>query len=268
MKNIYTTNNYRLFVAENNFQNYLVLEESIGYNHCIIDWDLSSTEVSAIAQKFYTIGLTEDDFCDGENWEDSNFREMYNSFCEVESSLKVYVNDCGDIIITIHTSGFNNEYSNVWGYFDDEDAIQFLISYTNGNGDFDMEPFKHPWGKTYFTNDEMESEVEGLELVGENYILSDKVTEEWPVYSVLKRAGFHYTTERVATVHGHVPTQKDLDNIASYMDDECREDLHMEIAPCTPEYFLSEYIWKYSDADPDFYDILRDEFGFKWGTLK
>ena len=191
--NTYTTNNYTLFVADDLFQYYLILEENTSYNHRIIECGPIDTEVAAIGQKFRTIGLTEEDFCDNEKWKDCDFRRIYGFFYKVEPSLKVYVNDCGDITVVIHMSGFNNKYSNIWGYFDDEDAIQFLVSYTNGNGDFDIEPFKHFLGKTYFTDEEMEEVVDGLTLVGENGIISDEVTEEWPVYETLTKAGFHYT---------------------------------------------------------------------------
>lgn len=263
MKNIYTYENYSLFVGEDNFQNYLVLEENGTYNHLVFEWDLSDTEITAIAHKFYTVGLT-DDFCDICDWEEEDFREDYycNSFYKVERpTIKVYVNDCGDAVLLLHM----DENYNMWTTMEqDEDTVDFLLSYAEGNGKWEsMEGFDK-----MYTDEEVEEVFEGLELVGENYILSDKVDEDWPVYSFLKRGGFHYATERVATVHGHIPTQKDLDNIAGYMNDEYREDLHMEIAPCAPEYFLSEYIWKYSDADPAFYDILKDEFGFRWGTLK
>jgi len=194
MNNIYTTNNYTLFVADDGFQYYLILEGNASYNHRIIEWGPSDTEASALGQKFRTIGLTEEDFCDNEKWKDYNFRRIYGFFYKVEPSLRVYVNDCGDIVITIHTSGFNNKYSNIWAYMDDEDAIKFLVSYTNGNGDFDMEPFEHSLGKTYFTDEEMEELVDGLDLVGENGVILDKVAD-WPISAVLAKAGFHYTTK-------------------------------------------------------------------------
>ena len=33
-------------------------------------------------------------------------------------------------------------------------------------------------------------------------------------------------------------TQEELDNIATYMDDEIREDVAFDLAPCTPEEFF------------------------------
>lgn len=54
-------------------------------------------------------------------------------------------------------------------------------------------------------------------------------------------------------------TQRDMDVIASYMDDEIREDLHADLAPCAPEEFLNAYL----ERDPDFLKLLKNEFDFK-----
>lgn len=50
-----------------------------------------------------------------------------------------------------------------------------------------------------------------------------------------------------------------MDTIASYMDDNIREDLHFRIAPCSPDLFLREY----TKRDPDFEKLLYDEFGIE-----
>lgn len=50
--------------------------------------------------------------------------------------------------------------------------------------------------------------------------------------------------------------QELMDMIASYMDDEKRETVHAELAPCTNE----EFILRYLELDPDFEQILRIEF--------
>lgn len=50
--------------------------------------------------------------------------------------------------------------------------------------------------------------------------------------------------------------QKEMDTIASYMNDEIREDLHLEMAPCEPEDFLREYLKR----DPEFETLLKQEF--------
>lgn len=52
-------------------------------------------------------------------------------------------------------------------------------------------------------------------------------------------------------------TQELLEVIATYMNDDIRERLHCEIAPCEPEFFLKEY----SKRDSGFKELLYDEFG-------
>lgn len=54
-------------------------------------------------------------------------------------------------------------------------------------------------------------------------------------------------------------TQHQMDAIATYMDDDIREDLHFKPAPCDPELFLSEYVKKV----PDFAELLKSEFGIE-----
>lgn len=39
-----------------------------------------------------------------------------------------------------------------------------------------------------------------------------------------------------------------MNEIATYMNDEIREDIHVDLAACTPEQFLTAYC----NADPDF----------------
>ena len=50
--------------------------------------------------------------------------------------------------------------------------------------------------------------------------------------------------------------QSTLDAIAMYMDDDIRETVHAELAPCTPDEFLIRYV----ELDPDFADLLDSEF--------
>lgn len=59
-------------------------------------------------------------------------------------------------------------------------------------------------------------------------------------------------------INGHILNNEDLSNIATYMDDEIREHLHFELAPCDPEEFLDAYIREADDED--FMDILKNEF--------
>ena len=54
-------------------------------------------------------------------------------------------------------------------------------------------------------------------------------------------------------------TQQLLDVIATYMDDNLREDIHFRLAPCEPDFFLKEYVKR----DPEFAELLRDEFGIE-----
>ncbi len=61
------------------------------------------------------------------------------------------------------------------------------------------------------------------------------------------------------TIYGRKITQDDMDNIATYMDDEIRERLHFELAPCKPEEFLAAYMEK----DPEFEELLEREFDFE-----
>ena len=50
-----------------------------------------------------------------------------------------------------------------------------------------------------------------------------------------------------------------LDTIATYMDDDKREKVHFELAPCEPEEFLKRYM----ELDPDFEDVLKSEFSIE-----
>jgi len=50
-----------------------------------------------------------------------------------------------------------------------------------------------------------------------------------------------------------------MDAIAQYMDDEKREQVHAELAPCTPEDFLRRYV----ELDQNFLELLESEFGIE-----
>ena len=54
-------------------------------------------------------------------------------------------------------------------------------------------------------------------------------------------------------------TQELMDTIASYMDDDKREQVHAELAPCEPEEFLKRYL----ELDPDFEELLNNEFSIE-----
>lgn len=50
-----------------------------------------------------------------------------------------------------------------------------------------------------------------------------------------------------------------MDTIAIYMDDDIREAVHFDLAPCSPEEFLAEYIRR----DPSFEELLKIEFSIE-----
>ena len=50
-----------------------------------------------------------------------------------------------------------------------------------------------------------------------------------------------------------------MDTIVSYMDDDKREEVHAELAPCTNEEFLKRYL----ELDPQFAIVLKNEFGIE-----
>ena len=55
---------------------------------------------------------------------------------------------------------------------------------------------------------------------------------------------------------GRQITQEDMYEIARYMDDDIREELHLRMAPCSPEAF----IWAYLQKDSGFRDLLEETF--------
>lgn len=54
-------------------------------------------------------------------------------------------------------------------------------------------------------------------------------------------------------------TQEKLDVIATHMDDEIREKVHSELAPCS----LKDFLEKYVEYDPRFADVLKIEFSIE-----
>lgn len=53
--------------------------------------------------------------------------------------------------------------------------------------------------------------------------------------------------------------QVTLDEIATYMNDDIREQVHAELAPCTPENFLTRYL----QLDCEFINLLLSEFNIE-----
>lgn len=68
----------------------------------------------------------------------------------------------------------------------------------------------------------------------------------------------HRKETNTMTIFNRKITDEDMFNIASYMDDEIREHLHFELAPCSNEEFLKRYL----ELDPDFEELLESEFNF------
>lgn len=62
------------------------------------------------------------------------------------------------------------------------------------------------------------------------------------------------------TIYENEPITNEMMNvIGSYMDDDIREEIHGEVAPCTPDEFLTAYLEK----DPEFLGLLENEFNLK-----
>lgn len=54
-------------------------------------------------------------------------------------------------------------------------------------------------------------------------------------------------------------SDKVMDAIAALMDDEIRERVHYELAPCSNEAFLK----RYCELQPEFIDVLKNEFSIE-----
>lgn len=54
-------------------------------------------------------------------------------------------------------------------------------------------------------------------------------------------------------------SQEELDVIATYMDDDIRESVAFDLATCTPNQFLREYV----SRDKHFEELLKSEFGIE-----
>ena len=56
-----------------------------------------------------------------------------------------------------------------------------------------------------------------------------------------------------------IDINKNWDAIVNLMDDDIREKVHFERAPCTEEAFLQRYL----QLDSDFENVLQTEFGIE-----
>lgn len=51
-------------------------------------------------------------------------------------------------------------------------------------------------------------------------------------------------------------SKEEMDALVNYMDDDIRESVHLELAPCTHEEFVLRYI----ELDPEFEKVIDQEF--------
>lgn len=51
-------------------------------------------------------------------------------------------------------------------------------------------------------------------------------------------------------------SNKMMENICTYMNDDIREELHFKLVPCSNKTFLNEYCKR----DPGFEELLKNEF--------
>ena len=64
--------------------------------------------------------------------------------------------------------------------------------------------------------------------------------------------------KRIRMIYGDIlMTQSQLDGLAKWMDDDIREAVHREFAPCEPAEFLVEYLIR----QPEFESVVW-EFGY------
>lgn len=77
--------------------------------------------------------------------------------------------------------------------------------------------------------------------------------EEWVNFP-----GWWDNMRRSGVIEEFTLSQEEMDVIATYMNDDIREKVHFELAPCEPVDFLKRYLEL--DKDPDFWDILENEF--------
>ena len=113
-----------------------------------------------------------------------------------------------------------------------------------------------------------------ISVLSDRWIMDVLFTDPARIDSMIDIGGIADTKERICinisnyfcgrkganmTIYGRRITQEDMNSIGSYMDDEIREDLHNQLAPCSPELFISAYL----ERDPDFLVLLQSEFDYK-----
>lgn len=58
-------------------------------------------------------------------------------------------------------------------------------------------------------------------------------------------------------------TKQEMDALVSYMDDDIREKVHLELAPCTNEEFLIRYM----ELDSNLEEVMEQQFSVALGKL-
>lgn len=128
-----------------------------------------------------------------------------------------------------------------------------------------VENYKEAENRYYFSEDNRESLPEIMDRsFTENQLkevyrdIIDKTEyhdfHEW--FSDMLKSGLILHKEERKTTK---LTNDLMDTIATYMDDEKREQVHFELAPCSQEEFLKRYL----ELDPDFAKLLYNEFGIE-----
>lgn len=120
-----------------------------------------------------------------------------------------------------------------------------------------MKNYLNPESGYVFTEEEAKRECESF--------YSDAGYESPEKYfEAMIEKGELVETEASILIHGMPIDDETMSNIASYMDDEIREELHSKLAVDDPtiednEEFLNAYLEK----DPDFLELLENEFNFE-----
>ena len=70
--------------------------------------------------------------------------------------------------------------------------------------------------------------------------------------------------EVLGSLQSYTIDSNEMNTIATYMNDDIRERVHFELAPCTNEEFLVRYL----QYDPDFEVILNTELGIELQEVK
>ena len=120
-----------------------------------------------------------------------------------------------------------------------------------------MKNYLNPESGYVFTEEEAKRECESF------YAEAGHESPETYFNDLVEKGALVETNVKIL-IHGMPLDNETLSNIASYMDDEIREELHSKLAVSDPtiednEEFLNAYLEK----DPDFLELLENEFNFE-----